>query len=127
MSIRTRDLMPMFTARNGHGALVHYQDIWQRKNLLVVTVPEDDSAAARYAESLSALEPTLASQDVAFIVTTTPIEDLRSPAVVVADRWGEIYYVKEGGPVAELPTPDELIEWLQYVQNECPECQGETR
>ena len=28
---------------------------------------------------------------------------------------------------AGLPGPDELIEWLRYVQMQCPECQGEAR
>jgi hypothetical protein len=50
-----------------------------------------------------------------------------SPGVVVADRWGEVYYVQEADRAAALPPPAELIDWLRFVRDECPECQGETR
>jgi hypothetical protein len=46
---------------------------------------------------------------------------------VVADRWGEIYYLQGADRTGDLPTPHELAEWLRYVRNECPECQGEAR
>ena len=117
----------MFTARNADGTLVRYDDIWQRKNLLLVSLPPDDPKAAAYATSLSVLEGDLAAYDTALLVTTTRIEGVPSPGVVVADRWGEVYYVQEADRAADLPPPDELIDWLRFVRNECPECQGETR
>jgi hypothetical protein len=45
----------------------------------------------------------------------------------VADRWGEIAYVAAAPHVTELPTASELIEWLDYVERRCPECEGEAR
>jgi hypothetical protein len=128
MTIRTRDLMPIFTATNrGDGTLVDYRDIWQKKNLVLVVLPKDDPTASAYAASLSALEAEAASYEARLIVTTTRIEGIPSPGVVIADRWGDVYHVKDASRSADLPEPRDLLEWLQYVRNECPECQGETR
>ena len=128
MTIRPRDLMPMFIARNrADGTLVDYRDLWQRKNVVLVTLADEDPTANAYAVSLSTSQPELASQDTRLIVTTSHIDGIPAPAVVVADRWGEVYYVTSANHASELPGPDELMEWVRYVRNECPECQGETR
>lgn len=128
MTIRIHDLMPMFTATSrADGTPVDYRDVWQRKNLVLVTLPDDDPTANSYAMSLSTRQPELASGDTRLIVTASRIEGIPAPAVVIADRWGEVYYVKSANSAAELPGPNELMEWVQYVRNECPECQGETR
>ena len=127
MTIRTHDLMPMFTASSGDGTPVRYEDIWQRKNLLLVSLPTDDPTAAAYTKTMNLLEPNLPEYDSAVIVTTTQIDGVPSPGVVVADRWGEVYYVQAADWASQLPAADELLEWLRYVQIQCPECQGETR
>jgi hypothetical protein len=127
MTIHARDAMPMFTATGVDGSLFRYEDIWQRKSLLLVSLRSDDPGAPAYATSIGALEPALAGLDAALVVTTMRIENVPSIGVVVADRWGEVYYVQEAGPASGLPSPAELLEWLRFVRNECPECQGETR
>ena len=96
MTIRVHDLMPMFRATRADGTLVHYDDIWQRKNLLLICLPHDDPTGGAYATSLSVLEPTLAEYDAVLLITTTRIEGVASPGVVVADRWGEVYYAPGG-------------------------------
>jgi hypothetical protein len=127
MTIRVHDLMPMFSASSADGTVIRYSDIWQRKNLLLVSLVNDDATAAAYVKSLSVLEPNLAAHDTALIVTMTRIEGIPAPGIVVSDRWGEIYYVQAADRASGLLAPDELMEWLRYVRNECPECQGETR
>jgi len=126
-TIRAHDQLPMFTASIGDGTLVDYEDIWQRKNLLLVSLPIDDPTAAAYATAMSLIEPRVPEYDSAAIITTTQIEGMPSPGVVVADRWGEVYYVQAADRASELPAPDELLEWLRFVQIQCPECQGETQ
>jgi hypothetical protein len=128
MVLRVRDLMPMFTVTNGiDRSLVDYHKLWQRKNLLLISLRQDDPTARAYVESLIAKESDLRAYDTAFIVTTDAVPGIPSPGIVVADRWGEIYYVQEASSAADLADPVSLIEWLRYVQSECPECQGETR
>jgi hypothetical protein len=128
MTIRAGDLMPMFTATSrGEGVPVDYHDVWQKMNLVLVTLADDDPTAEAYAMSVSVLGSEMASLDARLIVTTSQVEGIPSPGVVVADRWGEVYYVSNSNRASELPGPDELLEWVRYVRNECPECQGETR
>jgi hypothetical protein len=118
----------MFTVTNAiDGALLHYQDVWQRRNLVLVLAAENDPTAAEYTKALIEAVPSLPANDTTFVVTSDAIRGIPSPGVVIADRWGEIYYVKGAGRAADLPTPSALGEWLRYVQNECPECQGEAR
>jgi hypothetical protein len=44
--------------------------------------------------------------------------------VLFADRWGEVVHVEA---TAELPAATALLEWLDYVERRCPECEGEAR
>jgi hypothetical protein len=41
--------------------------------------------------------------------------------VVIADRYGQVYYVSEAGENHAFPTPRELEEWLKFLATECPE------
>ncbi len=128
MTLNPRDLLPMFTVTSAvDGASVRYHDVWQRKNLVLIVVPENDPTGAEYTNAIIGTQPPLAAQDTTFIVTSSGIPGIPSPGVVVADRWGEIYYVKGAARAADLPSPDDLAEWLRYMRNECPECQGEAR
>ena len=43
-------------------------------------------------------------------------------AVIVADRWGEVYAVAAGTDPSELPGPDAIDEWLRFLAMQCPEC-----
>lgn len=70
-------------------------------------------------------EPT--AHDTAVVFTSAAIGGVPSPGVLIADRWGEIYYVAPTVDDPEMPEPDALIEWLRFVQYQCPECQGEAR
>src|SRR5687767_102180 len=104
MPLGPRDLIPTFTARNVvDGGLVHYESVWQRKNLVLVTVPSDDPTAPSYMASIIASTPSLMSHDTALIVTTNQIAAVQFPGVLVADRWGEIYYIKGASRAADLP------------------------
>jgi hypothetical protein len=117
--------MPMFTATAADGSVVRYENLWQQKNLLLVILSDDDPTADAYAASLKGIESTLDADDAILVVTKTRLTEIASTGVVVADRWGEVYYVQESERAAQLPAVDELIDWLRFVRNECPECQGE--
>jgi hypothetical protein len=43
--------------------------------------------------------------------------------VLVADRWGEIVCLERARSVAI----DDLLGWLEFVEQRCPECEGEAR
>lgn len=41
--------------------------------------------------------------------------------MVVADRFGQIFYVSVAGASHDLPTPADLAEWLKFLGTLCPE------
>ncbi len=42
--------------------------------------------------------------------------------LVVADRWGEIYGTFKAGGGHELPSGDEVLKDLRFIEIQCPEC-----
>jgi hypothetical protein len=42
-------------------------------------------------------------------------------------QMGELMNITDAPDVAHLPAPDDLVEWMTYVQHRYLECQGETR
>lgn len=43
-------------------------------------------------------------------------------AVLIADRWGQVYHGASGPAADALPSPAEIEEWLQFISMQCPEC-----
>jgi hypothetical protein len=121
------DQVPHFEVTTISGRRVAYGQLWQLKNLVLVALPRATSAAADgYVSALAARAPEFERHEAACIVTRESIE--RFPGgVLVADRWGEIAHLAAASDVTDLPAPDELIEWLGYLQLRCPECEGEAR
>lgn len=50
---------------------------------------------------------------------------IATPAVVIADRWGEIRMAEPAGVEHDFYDPGEVVAWLRFIAIECPECQGE--
>jgi hypothetical protein len=117
----------MFTVRGADGGAFAYEQIWQRRNLLLASVPPADETAATYVSQLLARAGDVSVYETQLVITGDTVAGLPSPGVAVADRWGEIYFVQGAENAAGLPPADELLEWLRFVQVQCPECQGETR
>jgi hypothetical protein len=46
---------------------------------------------------------------------------LEGAGLLVADRYGQIFYVLQTDAKHELPSPRELTEWLKYLGTLCPE------
>lgn len=124
--LRRGNQVPRFTVTTTQGARVSYADLWQHENLLLIALPAGTDAAA-YAGQVRDLLADLPADDTAYIVTHDSVPALGAPAALVADRWGEIQFVTEAASVAHLPTPQDLVEWVQHVQHACPECEGEAR
>jgi hypothetical protein len=125
---RVGDSLPHFEVETLDGGHESYSRIWQRRHLLLVCLPDEDiDEGRRYAAGLAARQPEIAACDAECLVTRQPVPGLQRPAAVVADRWGEIVFVAGGGHVWDLPPVDDLLDWLRYVQNRCPECEGEAR
>lgn len=122
------DLILHFEITNLAGAAVAYSRIWQRQNLVLVILPASpsDDAFKGYVSQLTAQIPAF-GPDTACVMTREPVPGIPCPGVVVADRWGEIVSVAAGPTIADLPRPDEIEEWIDFVRRQCPECEGEAK
>jgi hypothetical protein len=43
--------------------------------------------------------------------------------VLVADAWGEVHFTARGGDGHDLPSGEEVEEWLKFLAIQCPECE----
>ena len=72
----------------------------------------------------------LTAHETDLVLTADAIVGAPRPGVILVDRWGEIHHVAEGCAAARrlgLPSAAALIEWMRYLRNLCPECEGESR
>lgn len=120
------DTVPNFDVMTVGGERLDYSSIWQRKNLVLVTLTDLDSPSRDYVDALIA-RARGSNDDTTWLATRDRIRGVPCPGVVVADRWGEIAYVASPPRVEDLPTPDELLAWVEYLAHRCPECEGEAR
>ena len=125
--LKRGDLLPHFTVTDLDGTRVEYSSIWQRKNLVLLMLPDTGPSAHAYAEHLIARARDSQNDDTAWLITRDRIAGLPSPGAIVADRCGELMYVAHAPGIAELPRPDEIVAWVDYVQHRCPECEGEAK
>ena len=125
--LRRGDQVPHFEVATLRGELFKYGSIWQHKNLVLVALPADAPVGAYDAYEQPTFGDVFQRRDGVCVVSRDRVPGLQAPAALVADRWGEIVYVTEGSQGDRLPTPSELLDWLDYVERRCPECEGESR
>jgi hypothetical protein len=105
------------------GARLRYRDLWQRKHLVLAVLSGCAAGADGYRERLQGEAGELTAHDTVLAITVALPPGLAGPALVIVDRWGEIQFVAEvGSDCSELPAPAEIIEWLRFIQRQCPEC-----
>ena len=120
--------VPHFEVTTVDTVRVRYATIWQRNNLVLVVLPAGASPdAGRYVSSLRTRHADLLARNAACVITHEAVDGFPAPAALVADRWGEIAHVWSGRDVSDLPAAEELIDWLDYLEVRCPECEGESR
>ena len=121
------DQVPHFEATVASGDLFKYSSIWQHKNLVLVALPEDAPAAVSDGLEQAARNSACDQSQSVCVITRDRVPGLQAPAALVADRWGEIVYLTMVASLDELPALSDLLEWLDYVRQQCPECEGEAR
>ena len=121
------DPFPHIQVRTIDGDTFSYTTIWQHKHLVLVVLGMR-SADERYASALIARASEFSDRETACVITRDDVAGLHTPGVVIADKWGEIVHATDASAAAAgVPSPDELIEWIDYVRQRCPECEGEAR
>src|SRR5262245_27938537 len=46
----------------------------------------------------------------------------RANALIIADRWGVVYFAQKTMTFTDLPAVSEVEQWLRYLATQCPEC-----
>jgi hypothetical protein len=127
-TLRRGDAVPHFRIATVAGQASEYSAIWQRQNLVLVTLAVADSPSSReYVSQLTAARAAFQGRETECVITRDAVAGCPAPAVLIADRWGEIAHVAVGTDAAGLPRLAEIFEWLDYLQHRCPECEGEAR
>src|SRR5919106_4943078 len=111
--------IPHFAVAALDGRVIRYQELWQRRNLVLVLAAADEhDAAMTYASTLQALHNEFEEAETTVVVTTDLVRGLPSPAAIVADRWGEILHIET--PTADeqsrFPDVEELLAWIQFAR-----------
>ncbi len=126
MMLNKGDHVPRFQCTTIDDVHINYADLWQKKNLALVCLSEDDSPDAQsYIQELRDAQRALAVHDAVVVVTTNPIEGMPLLGCAVADRWGEMQWIASAEKVSTLPSAREIAAWLHFVEIQCPECEGE--
>lgn len=126
--LRRGDPVVHFGVTTVDGRNVRYSNLWQRRNLVFVTLPENDSTSSQaYAAQLAAASSAFSDQETECVITRESVDGIGSPGVLIADRWGEIVYTVSPADVSGLPSLSEILEWVAWLQNRCPECEGEAK
>jgi hypothetical protein len=120
-------VVPHFDVTTIDGRRTAYKTIWQRGNLVLAVLPANDPAAAEYAGMLSLHASDIASHAAECVITHESVGSLTAPALLIADRWGDIAIEVAARAISELPPLAEILAWLEHVQHRCPECEGEAR
>lgn len=125
-NLQRGDAVPHWHLTTHDGRALSYVSIWQRRNLVLVTIPSLADANS-YVAVLTARQPEFDSRHAECVITRDQLSGLPVPGALVADRWGEIVHVWTCSGVGDLPSADQLLDWLDYVEHRCPECEGESK
>jgi hypothetical protein len=106
---------------------VAYSTLWQHRHVVLATLDRDSDDAQAYASAIATRRTAFDEQNTVGVVTFEPVSGLDAPGVLVADKWGEIAFVATAPTASALPSVDDLLEWSDYLQRRCPECEGEAR
>ena len=109
--------LPHLTLTSVTGDTIAYRDLWQRCNVAIVC-----TADAEVARPFVNATADFAERNAVCLVTRETHEVLPCPGIVIGDRWGEIVHVAR-----EVPRVEDVLEWLDHLEQRCPECEGEAR
>jgi hypothetical protein len=114
--------LPHFEVKTTDGSTLRYRDLWQARNLILIALDPGDTGSLE--DALHLQHDAFDARNTTVAVTRERIAGLAPPALIVADRWGEIIH-RSDAP-ARLDVAD-LLAWADHVQQRCPECEGEVR
>jgi hypothetical protein len=111
-SVTCRDCRRYVRERLARGA----REIAEWGGRLTIVVPDVRANAATFAETTTDALEIVLDPEGAF--------DSGHAGVVIADEWGEVHFMADAGAGHDLPSPEEVVEWVRFLAIQCPECEG---
>jgi peroxiredoxin len=96
-----------------------YPDIQANQARTIAVVPTSMEAATALSDKLKLPYTLLADEGGA--ATSRVLGEGNQAALCVADRYGQAYYVELASTTASLPSVQTALDWLDYIQIQCPE------
>ncbi len=91
----------------------------REEDTLVIDVgPDEPSTSNRFLGEIERLIPLLSDPR----GTAARAHGLSAPSLLVADRFGDVWGIWEGGKRHELPKPVEILAGLEAIRTRCPDC-----
>lgn len=117
-------LIPHFVVTTREGGEARYTDVWQRRNLVLFALPRSLNERARtYLLELQRRVAAATTDDTIVIAGQPAAQSIPDSTLIICDRWGEIAHLEKlSGDVATWPSADEVLEWVQFIRMQCPEC-----
>lgn len=141
MRLRRADFLPDLALPSvGNRGAVPLRPAPGRTTVLVVPDPEACSVCQRYLDDLAALAEEFAVWEARLLIAVRqpatyvlpdfgiPVRDADHllagpdlPAVLVADRYGQLWDAVSAGVTHRFPPLRDIAEWLKYLGTLCPE------
>ena len=96
----------------------HMDAYSQEETAVLVIGPDQPAENQRLAAQLGHPFPLLSDP----AGQTIAQQGLDTPSLVIADRWGEIWAAWAGGTDHRLPSGQDILQWLMFIEAQCPEC-----
>jgi hypothetical protein len=120
--LQAGDCLPAFTSETLDGREVPDTQLWQRRNVVLLVAPREVIATqSSYVASLDRRISELKPSDTSLVISHQPIAGVAMRSLVIADRWGEIVHLAHV-PSGNWPSIDDVIEWVEFIRAQCPEC-----
>jgi peroxiredoxin len=99
--------------------LAAHLDAYRQEEAAVIAIGPDDPAENRQLATRPALPFPFLSDPAGCVIAQ---QGLATPSLIIADRWGEIWAAWLGGTNHQLPSEQDILQWLSFIEAQCPEC-----
>ena len=99
--------------------LAAHSDAYHQQETVVLAIGPDQLAESQQlAAQLDHPFPLLSDPAEGIIAQ----QGLDTPSLVIADRWGEIWKAWIGDADHQLPSAQDMLQWLVFIESQCEEC-----
>lgn len=99
--------------------LAAHLEIYRQEETAVLAIGPDEPASNQQIAARLGHPFPLLSDPAGRVIAQ---QGLALPALIIADRWGEIWAAWLGGTTHQFPSEQDIVQWLSFIEIQCPEC-----